>query len=50
MDNDTPVFRQSERTEIYKKYLKQLLESDKAYYCFMTPKELEQERVEQKKK
>ncbi|TRZ82740.1 glutamate--tRNA ligase [bacterium] len=27
-------YRQSERIEIYKKYLKQLLEEDKAFYCF----------------
>ncbi len=27
-------YRQSERIEIYKKYLKRLLEEDKAFYCF----------------
>ena len=50
MDDNTPIFRQSERTENYKKYLIELLESWKAYYCFMTPQELDNEREEQRKK
>lgn len=33
-------YRQSERLPIYKQYLKQLLDSGKAYYCFCTPEEL----------
>lgn len=37
-------YRQSERLEIYKKYLKQLLAENKAYYCFCTEEELEKER------
>jgi len=37
-------YRQSERGEIYKKYLEKLLEEGKAYYCFCTPEELEAER------
>jgi len=37
-------YRQSERIEIYKKYLEKLLEEGKAYYCFCTPEELEAER------
>ncbi len=37
-------YRQSERTEIYKKYLSQLLEQGKAYYCFCKPEELEAQR------
>ncbi len=34
-------YRQSERTNIYIKYLKQLLKEKKAYYCFCTEEELE---------
>jgi len=37
-------YRQSERGEIYKKYLEKLLEEGKAYYCFCSPEELESER------
>ena len=34
-------YRQSERTEIYKKYLYELLEAGHAYYCFCTSEELD---------
>jgi len=37
-------YRQSQRGEIYEKYLKKLLEEGKAYYCFCSPEELEAER------
>ncbi|MFH1509773.1 MAG: glutamate--tRNA ligase [Candidatus Nealsonbacteria bacterium] len=37
-------YRQSERTDIYKKYLEQLLEEKKAYYCFCSEEELEAQR------
>ncbi len=37
-------YRQSERTEIYEKYLRQLLKEGYAYYCFCTEEELEQQR------
>jgi len=40
-------YRQSERGEIYKKYLKLLFEKNLAYYCFCSPEELEAERQEQ---
>lgn len=40
-------FRQSERSDIYKKYIEKLLESWEAYYCFMTREELEGIRSEQ---
>lgn len=43
-------YRQSERQEIYKKYIDKLLESKKAYYCYCTEEELEAERQEQEKK
>jgi nondiscriminating glutamyl-tRNA synthetase len=34
-------YRQSERTEIYKKYLQQLLESKDAYYCYCSKEDIE---------
>ncbi len=37
-------YRQSERREIYKKYLKKLFEENKAYYCFCSKEELEAHR------
>ena len=37
-------YRQSERTEIYKKYLEQLLAEHKAYWCYCTKEELDAER------
>jgi len=37
-------YRQSERTDIYAKYLKKLLDEDKAYYCFCSEEELEAQR------
>ncbi|MEK7519564.1 MAG: glutamate--tRNA ligase [Patescibacteria group bacterium] len=40
-------YRQSERLEIYKKYLKKLLDENKAYYCFCTEEELDAQRQEQ---
>ena len=40
-------YRQSERTEIYEKYLKRLLKEHKAYYCYCTKEELETERQAQ---
>lgn len=39
-------YRQSERREIYKKYVKQLLDDGKAYIAFDTPQELEAKRTE----
>ncbi len=40
-------YRQTERTEIYKKYLEQLLKEGKAYYCFCSAEELEAKRQDQ---
>jgi len=37
-------YRQSERKEIYKKYLKKLLEEGKAYFCFCSKEDLEVEK------
>ena len=39
-------YRQSERREIYKKYVKQLIDNGKAYYAFDTPEELAKKREE----
>lgn len=39
-------YRQSERKEIYKQYVKQLLDDGKAYIAFDTPEELERKRTE----
>lgn len=39
-------YRQSERRDIYKKYVDQLINEGKAYYAFDTPEELESKRKE----
>jgi glutamyl-tRNA synthetase len=39
-------YRQSERRDIYKKYVQQLLKSGKAYIAFDTPEELDAKRAE----
>ena len=43
---DKGPYRQSERRDIYKKYVQQLLDEGKAYYAFDTPEELEAKRKE----
>ena len=43
---DKGPYRQSERREIYKKYVDQLLEEGKAYSAFDTPEELQAKRAE----
>jgi glutamyl-tRNA synthetase len=40
-------YKQSQRLDIYEKYLRKLLEEKKAYYCFCTEEELETSRQEQ---
>ena len=42
-------YRQSERTEIYRKYCQQLLDEGKAYKCFATAQELQEMREVAKK-
>jgi glutamyl/glutaminyl-tRNA synthetase len=37
-------YLQSQRKDIYDKYIKQLIEEKKAYYCFETPEELDAQR------
>jgi len=44
--NKWPYY-QSERLDIYKKYIEQLLEQDKAYYCFCSSERLDSLRTEQ---
>lgn len=39
--------RQSDRIQVYKKHLEQLLEQGRAYYCFCPQEELEAQRQEQ---
>ena len=39
-------YRQSERRDIYRQYVKQLLDNGKAYIAFDTPEELEAKRAE----
>ena len=43
---DKGPYRQSERRDIYKKYVEQLLDAGKAYLAFDTPEELEAKRAE----
>jgi glutamyl-tRNA synthetase len=43
-------YRQSERKEIYQKYAKQLIDADKAFYCFCTPDHLARVREDQQKR
>ena len=41
-------YAQSERLDLYKKYLQLLLDEGKAYYCFCTPEDLEAQREKQR--
>ncbi|OQP14169.1 glutamate--tRNA ligase [Geobacillus thermoleovorans] len=41
-------YRQTERLDIYRKYVNELLEQGHAYKCFCTPEELEREREAQR--
>ncbi len=43
---DEGPYRQSQRGDIYKKYLHQLLEEKKAYYCFCSQEELDAKKEE----
>ncbi|OGG42814.1 glutamate--tRNA ligase [Candidatus Jorgensenbacteria bacterium RIFCSPLOWO2_12_FULL_42_11] len=44
LDWDEGPYRQSERLDIYEKYIKKLLQENKAYYCFCAKEELEEEK------
>ena len=48
MNYDGEALYQSKRFDIYKEYVKQLLDEGKAYYCYMTKEELDALREEQK--
>lgn len=47
IDGEFGPYKQSQRLDIYRKYLENLLEQDKAYYCFCAEQELEEKRQEQ---
>ena len=47
LDYDGEVVYQSQRFDLYQKYIDQLLEEDKAYKCYMTKEELSSLREEQ---
>ncbi len=47
IDGKFGPYKQSQRIDIYEKYLKKILEENKAYYCFCTEEELESKRQEQ---
>ncbi len=49
-NGDYGPYFQSERTEIYNKYVQELLDKEKAYKCFCTPEDLEEMRQERKAK
>ncbi len=46
---DYGPYRQSERGDIYKRYLMKMIEEERAYYCFCSKEELEKEREESEK-
>ena len=43
-------YRQSERLDIYQQYIRKLLETGQAYYCFCSPERLDKMRQEQQAK
>lgn len=43
-------YRQSERTEIYKTHIEELIRTGHSYFCFCTPERLSQVRQEQQKR
>ncbi|MCX6718349.1 MAG: glutamate--tRNA ligase [Candidatus Staskawiczbacteria bacterium] len=47
IDGKFGPYKQSQRNNLYEKYLKKLLDEDKAYFCFCTTEELENKRQEQ---
>jgi glutamyl-tRNA synthetase len=47
IDGDFGPYKQTQRLDLYEKYLKKLLEENKAYYCFCSQDELEQKRQDQ---
>lgn len=49
LDWDEGPFKQSERLDIYQKYIKELVDKDLAYYCFCSQERLDEVREIQKK-
>lgn len=47
LEYDGEVTYQSERFDLYKEYIKKLLDEGKAYYCYMSKEELEELRAKQ---
>ncbi|EAL3888395.1 glutamate--tRNA ligase [Campylobacter lari] len=47
LDYDGTIEYQSQRFDIYKKYIQKLLDEDKAYYCYMSKEELDELRTKQ---
>jgi glutamyl-tRNA synthetase len=47
---DGEILKQSERKETYAKYIKKLLDSGEAFWCYHTKEELEKEKQEQQKR
>ncbi len=47
LSHDDGIVYQSERFDIYRKYIQRLLDENKAYYCYMSREELDQLRSEQ---
>ncbi len=47
IDGKLGPYKQSQRLDIYEKYLSQLLKENKAYYCFCTEEELQAKRQDQ---
>ncbi len=39
---ETGPYRQTERVDIYKKEVERLIQEGKAYYCYLSPEELEE--------
>jgi glutamyl-tRNA synthetase len=50
MGGEYGPYRQSERREIYQKYVRELIEDGQAYYAFDTEDELDRRREEEKRK
>jgi glutamyl-tRNA synthetase len=46
LDADEGPFRQTDRFDIYKKYVEKLLSEGRAYHCYCSPEELEERRKE----
>ena len=46
LDWDEGPFRQTDRFDVYRKYIDELVKEGKAYYCYCSPEELEQRRQE----